>query len=43
MPTLAMPVRPPVVPVFRADHPFVFAIREDRTGMILFLGRMVQP
>jgi serpin B len=39
---LAMPTGP-VIPVFRADHPFVFAICDTRTGMILFLGRVVQP
>lgn len=26
-----------------ADHPFVFAIRERRSGAILFLGRLVDP
>lgn len=31
------------VPVFRADHPFLFAIRHRQTGTILFLGRMVEP
>jgi serpin B len=30
-------------PVFRADHPFVFAIRHNPTGAILFLGRVVDP
>jgi serpin B len=30
-------------PVFRADHPFVFLIREKASGNILFLGRMVDP
>lgn len=29
--------------VFRADHPFAFAIRENATGSILFAGRMVDP
>jgi serpin B len=29
--------------VFRADHPFVFAIRDRRSGAILFLGRMMHP
>jgi serpin B len=30
-------------PVFRADHPFLFVIQEDRTGSILFIGRVMNP
>jgi serpin B len=33
----------PVVPEFRADHPFVFAIRDETTDTILFLGRYNGP
>ena len=29
--------------VFRADRPFIFMIRHDKTGAILFLGRVTNP
>ena len=31
------------IPLFRADHPFIFLITDDETGAILFMGRLSVP
>jgi serpin B len=34
---------PPPPKVFRADHPFLFALRDRHSGSLLFLGRVTDP
>jgi serpin B len=37
-------IQPPkVVPEFRADHPFIYIIKDNKTKTILFLGRLTRP
>ena len=36
-------VGPSQTPVFRADHPFLFLIRDNHSGSILFIGRVMNP
>lgn len=33
----------PRYPVFRADHPFLFIVRDKETGTVLFMGRLTDP
>lgn len=37
----SVPTQP--IPTFRANHPFLFAIRHNPTGCLLFLGRVTNP
>jgi len=29
--------------IFKADHPFIYAIVDNNTGVMLFLGKMIKP
>lgn len=40
---MAMTAMPHKMPVFRADHPFIFLIRDNKNGGILFIGRVMNP
>jgi serine protease inhibitor len=39
----ALGSRPRPIPIFRADHPFLFALRDGGSGTILFVGRVEDP
>jgi serine protease inhibitor len=43
MRALAMRAPEASPPVFRADHPFVFVIRDNRSASTLFMGRVADP
>lgn len=40
---LALARRQEETVIFRADHPFLFLIRDTRSGTVLFIGRLMTP
>ena len=43
IPMSAPPREPEQIIEFKADHPFIYCIADDQTGVILFMGRMADP
>lgn len=43
MPRAGSAARPEPPEVFNADHPFVYLIRDKKSGLILFMGRVSDP
>lgn len=41
--TMRITMAPSPPTMFRADHPFIFLIRDNKTGSILFMGRVLNP
>ncbi|MBI1369657.1 MAG: hypothetical protein GC162_13510 [Planctomycetes bacterium] len=41
--TLSAPIDEPFTPTFSADRPFMYLIRHNATGAIVFMGRMTHP
>ena len=40
---MAMKCYSPNSKIFNADHPFIFLIKDNATGSILFMGKMMNP
>ncbi|KAL6220058.1 hypothetical protein ACLB2K_007816 [Fragaria x ananassa] len=41
--SIGSPTKPKVIKEFVADHPFMFLIRENCTGTVLFIGQVLNP